>query len=130
MNKYMYMNTFHKLRDDIGTVEYNKVNTSLYCNLYNQFTPTKEKENAIDTINEIQDKLPKKGISKVDKELLFPKEFDEVKKNEPPKVKKVVILPPKESVLMNNNIKKIIVDPETAKPNEKKLKKNKNKDKS
>ena len=70
LDKSLYMYTFHKERDLLGTVEYTKVIDPLYDNLYSVFESTKKVKVVQEVVEDIQDKII--DLSKEDKHILFP----------------------------------------------------------
>ena len=70
LDKSLYMYSFHKERDLLGTVEYTKVIDPLYDNLYSSFISTKETKVVQKVVEDIQDKII--DLSKEDKHILFP----------------------------------------------------------
>ena len=70
LDKSLYMYSFHKERDLLGTVEYTKVIDPLYDNLYSVFESTKKVKVVQEVVEDIQDKII--DLSKEDKHILFP----------------------------------------------------------
>ena len=70
LDKSLYMYTFHKERDLLGSIEYTKVIDPLYDNLYSSFISTKETKVVQKVVEDIQDKII--DLSKEDKHILFP----------------------------------------------------------
>ena len=70
LDKSLYMYSFHKERDLLGTVEYTKVIDPLYDNLYSAFESTKKVKVVQEVVEDIQDKII--DLSKEDKHILFP----------------------------------------------------------
>ena len=70
LDKSLYMYSFHKERDLLGSIEYTKVIDPLYDNLYSSFISTKETKVVQKVVEDIQDKII--DLSKEDKHILFP----------------------------------------------------------
>ena len=70
LDKSLYMYTFHKERDLLGSIEYTKVIDPLYDNLYSSFISTKETKVVQKVVEDIQGKII--DLSKEDKHILFP----------------------------------------------------------
>ena len=70
LDKSLYMYTFHKERDLLGSIEYTKVIDPLYDNLYSAFESTKKVKVVQEVVEDIQDKII--DLSKEDKHILFP----------------------------------------------------------
>ena len=70
LDKSLYMYSFHKERDLLGSIEYTKVIDPLYDNLYSSFISTKETKVVQKVMEDIQDKII--DLSKEDKHILFP----------------------------------------------------------
>ena len=70
LDKSLYMYSFHKERELLGSIEYTKVIDPLYDNLYSSFISTKETKVVQKVVEDIQDKII--DLSKEDKHILFP----------------------------------------------------------
>ena len=70
LDKSLYMYSFHKERDLLGSIEYTKVIDPLYDNLYSIFESTKKVKVVQEVVEDIQDKII--DLSKEDKHILFP----------------------------------------------------------
>ena len=70
LDKSLYMYSFHKERDLLGSIEYTKVIDPLYDNLYSSFISTKETKVVQKVVEDVQDKII--DLSKEDKHILFP----------------------------------------------------------
>ena len=57
LDKSLYMYTFHKERDLLGSIEYTKVIDPLYDNLYSAFESTKKVKVVQEVVEDIQDKI-------------------------------------------------------------------------
>ena len=85
LDKSLYMYSFHKERDLLGSIEYTKVIDPLYDNLYSSFISTKETKVVQKVVEDIQDKII--DLSKEDKHILFPDvgDLDDLEESELPK---------------------------------------------
>lgn len=127
-DKYIFMKEFYDIKDNLGTVEYNSIKSSLNHILYNEFNKPLLIPGIDNKVTKDIKKTPKLKETSLDKDiLLFP---DSAKEEDPAisailpqETKKITILPPKEAIITNQNIKRITVDPETAKPKKDKRKK-------
>ena len=113
VDKYIYMKQFYDNRDEYGTIEYNTINSILNNNLYNEFN-----KNLAKPI--IKKKIPKKTQKNIQiydvMDTLDVITDKSIKDNSINETKKITILPPKEAVITNQNIKRIIINPENMEP--------------
>ena len=123
------MKEFYDIKDNLGTVDYNSIKSSLNHILYNEFNKPLLIPGIDNKVTKDIKKTPKLKETSLDKDklLLFP---DSAKEEDPAissilpqETKKITILPPKEAIITNQNIKRITIDPETAKPKKDKRKK-------
>ena len=119
LDKSLYMYTFHKERDLLGTVEYTKVIDPLYDNLYSAFESTKKVKVVQEVVEDIQDKII--DLSKEDKHILFPDvgDLDDLEESELPKelpkpedIKTIVVKGEKPlEEKPNEEVKTVSIDP-------------------
>ena len=118
LDKSLYMYTFHKERDLLGTVEYTKVIDPLYDNLYSSFISTKETKVVQKVVEDIQDKII--DLSKEDKHILFPDvgDLDDVEElpKELPKPEDIKTIVVKGEIPLegkpNQEVKTVSIDPD------------------
>lgn len=120
LDKSLYMYTFHKERDLLGTIEYTKVIDPLYDNLYSSFISTKETKVVKKVVEDIQDKII--DLSKEDKHILFPdvgdledlEESEELPKElpKPEDIKTIIVKGEKPlEEKQNEEVKTVSIDP-------------------
>ena len=118
LDKSLYMYSFHKERDLLGTVEYTKVIDPLYDNLYSVFESTKKVKVVQEVVEDIQDKII--DLSKEDKHILFPDvgdledDFEELPKElpKPEDIKTIVVKGEKPlEEKPNQEVKTVSIDP-------------------
>ena len=117
LDKSLYMYTFHKERDLLGSIEYTKVIDPLYDNLYSSFISTKETKVVQKVVEDIQDKII--DLSKEDKHILFPDvgDLDDVEElpkelPKPEDIKTIVVKGEKPlEEKPNEEVKTVSIDP-------------------
>ena len=118
LDKSLYMYSFHKERDLLGSIEYNKVIDPLYDNLYSSFISTKETKVVQKVVEDIQDKII--DLSKEDKHILFPDvgDLDDVEElpkelPKPEDIKTIVVKGEKPlEEKPNEEVKTVSIDPD------------------
>ena len=119
LDKSLYMYSFPKERDLLGTVEYTKVIYPLYDNLYSSFISTKETKVVQKVVEDIQDKII--DLSKEDKHILFPdvgdleEDIEELPKElpKPEDIKTIVVKGEKPlEEKPNEEVKTVSIDPD------------------
>ena len=117
LDKSLYMYSFHKERDLLGSIEYTKVIDPLYDNLYSSFISTKETKVVQKVVEDIQDKII--DLSKEDKHILFPDvgDLDDVEElpkelPKPEDIKTIVVKGEKPlEEKPNEEVKTVSIDP-------------------
>jgi len=117
LDKSLYMYTFHKERDLLGSIEYTKVIDPLYDNLYSSFISTKETKVVQKVVEDIQDKII--DLSKEDKHILFPdvEDLDDVEElpkelPKPEDIKTIIVKGEKPlEEKPNKEVKTVSIDP-------------------
>ena len=119
LDKSLYMYSFHKERDLLGSIEYAKVIDPLYDNLYSSFISTKETKVVQKVVEDIQDKII--DLSKEDKHILFPdvgdieEDIEELPKElpKPEDIKTIVVKGEKPlEEKPNEEVKTVSIDPD------------------
>ena len=120
LDKSLYMYTFHKERDLLGSIEYTKVIDPLYDNLYSSFISTKETKVVQKVVEDIQDKII--DLSKEDKHILFPdvgdledlEESEELPKElpKPEDIKTIIVKGEKPLEEKPNEVKTVSINPD------------------
>ena len=119
LDKSLYMYSFHKERDLLGSIEYNKVIDPLYDNLYSVFESTKKVKVVQEVVEDIQDKII--DLSKEDKHILFPdvgdleEDVEELPKElpKPEDIKTIVVKGEKPlEEKPNEEVKTVSIDPD------------------
>ena len=117
LDKSLYMYSFHKERDLLGSIEYTKVIDPLYDNLYSAFESTKKVKVVQEVVEDIQDKII--DLSKEDKHILFPdvgdlEDVEELPKElpKPEDIKTIVVKGEKPlEEKSNEEVKTVSIDP-------------------
>jgi len=132
INKSLYMSTFLRLRNELGTVEHYPVKNTLYINLYDQMTPKIHSNEVIQVIEDIQEDIEEKTVLLTDKpkkteDYPLPELFsdlpdipdstdisalsDERIKQSPNDIKKIKVKDVEPDKQVTDQLKQIIIDP-------------------